>query len=132
MKKIDAKKVISENARKVCVVWGLNTVTLGSRSGTSQTTARRLLKGGDERQWPRIDSIQQVADSVGVELWQMFFDGMPIELLGDDSLSDMIKTFAQCSDKNRAEIIDQISKMFFFKKYLGTSQTTFLMFLKPN
>lgn len=111
MKKIDAKKVISDNTKKVCIKWGLNTVTLGARSGTSQTTARRLLKGGDERQWPRIDSIQQVADSVGVELWQMFFDGMPIELLGDARLSAMIKQFAQCSDQNRVEILEQIQKI---------------------
>lgn len=111
MIKIDVKKVLSENTKKICTKWGLNTVTLGARSGTSQTTARRLLKGGDERQWPRIDSVQQVADSVGVDLWQMFFDDMPIELLGDKRLSVMVKQFAMCSEENRREILDQIQKI---------------------
>lgn len=79
---------------------GITTKMLSEKSGISiDTITRTLSPKNDQKEYPRIDTISEVCDALGVEMWEIFY-------MGDKSLVSMQAEIASLKSERDALIAE--------------------------
>lgn len=99
------KFIVAENISRACKLAGLNSVSLGEKSGTSQPTMNRLMTAREDTQDPRLGTIEAAGEALKIDVWKFFFENFPETLLREKRLGELIKMLGECSEETQNRVI---------------------------
>lgn len=108
MKNRQLKHVLAENVRVVCNRFDINTVELCRRSGGSPAAINMLMNADKQ---PTLETVEAVAEGLGIEPWILFMDKMTDNMIGDEKAPELVRKFANCSPELKASIMEYVDKM---------------------
>ena len=103
-------EIIRCNVQKLVDKHELNTVSLGRKASLDQKTAYNLLNPEKVNSFPTTNTIYKISKYFKIEFWKLVFKDMPLELMKDKKLDDLIRQYARCSQDNRDKILNQVSE----------------------
>jgi transcriptional regulator with XRE-family HTH domain len=96
---------VARNIEKLCVVRGLNSVSLSEKSGVSQTTISRLFKERDDLMDARISTLDAAAGALKVPAWKFVYPDMPLDIIQSSAIDKFFSLLISCPPDARARII---------------------------
>lgn len=100
-----ATQGLADNVRRLSEHLGLSQTALARKSGLSQRAVGDLLTyGRTSNKSPTLKTIEKLASAFGVTAWQLQIPGLPVELLQNHRVGNLIENFRDASAAGRENI----------------------------
>lgn len=102
----DPNKALANNLARLMNARAMSQVALAAKSGVGQTTISALINYRNETdsKATRMDTLARIAKALDVEAWMLLIPDMPIDVLGDKRVIDVIDGYVEAGPEGRRAI----------------------------